>query len=101
MNTQPNKTIIRGALRRPNWLCRNAKQNVVLVRDMSGSMSGEPANQASAASLDLVAELAQPSNKDGFNVAVVDFAGDARTVHPLIKATDLNGRVAPLRVGGG
>jgi uncharacterized protein YegL len=103
MNTQSQNskpmTIVRGGLQRPNWICRNFKQNVVLVRDRSGSMSGQKAKDASAASLDLVAELAEPTNKDGFNAAVVDFASRSKVVHNLEKTTTLNGRVNSLSVG--
>jgi len=103
MNTQSQNskpmTIVRSGLRRPNWICRNVKQNVIFVRDKSGSMSGQKAKDASAASLDLVAELAEPTNKDGFNVAVVDFASGSKIVHNLEKATTLNGKVASLSVG--
>jgi uncharacterized protein YegL len=94
-------TIVRSGLRRPNWICWNARQIVVLVRDKSGSMSGQKAQDASAASLDLVAELAQPVNKDGFLVGVVDFASRSQIVHDLARATELDGRVTPLSVGGG
>ena len=103
MNTQNNDkkpmTILRSGVRRPDWVCRNVNQNVVLVRDRSGSMTGSKANDASAASLDLVAELADPCNKNGFNVAVVDFSGRSKIVHSLEKASALNCRVAPLSVG--
>ena len=102
MNTQNQNsrpiTIVHG-LRRPNWICGNAKQREVFVRDRSGSMNGQKAKDASAASLDLVAELAESANKDGFYVAIVDFASNAKTVHELEKATFLNGNVTPLSVG--
>jgi uncharacterized protein YegL len=64
-------------------------------------MAGQKAQDASAASLDLVAELAQPVNKDGFVVGVVDFATTSHVVHVLTRATELNGKVAPLSVGSG
>jgi uncharacterized protein YegL len=64
-------------------------------------MSGQKAQDASAASLDLVAELAQPANKDGFVVGVVDFATTSHIVHGLTRATELNGKVSPLSAGGG
>ena len=103
MNTQGQNskpmTIVRSGLRRPNWICRNVKQNVILVRDKSGSMSGKKARDASDASLDLVAELAEPANKDGFNVALVDFSSNSNPVHNLQKATALNGKVASLSAG--
>jgi len=97
-NTKP-MTIVRSGLRRPNWICRNVKQNMILVRDQSGSMRGQKAKDASAASLDLVAELAEGTNKDGFNVAVVDFSSGSKIVHNIEKATVLNGKVASLSVG--
>jgi len=103
MNTQKQNTspmtIVQGGLRRPNWICRNVRQNVVFCRDESGSMSGQKANDASAASLDLVAELAEPVNKDGFSVAVVDFATRSKIVHNLEKATALKNTVKSLSVG--
>jgi uncharacterized protein YegL len=92
-------TIVSSGLRRPTWICRNVRQNVVLVRDKSGSMSGQKAKDASAATLNLVAELAQPVNKDGFQVAVVDFSKGSNVVHNLEKATTLAGKVTPLAVG--
>jgi len=103
MNERSNNTeakpIVRSGLRRPEWICRNARQNAILVRDKSGSMSGQKADDASAASLDLVSELAQPVNKDGFGVAVVDFADSSGIVHGLEKATKLDGKVTPLSAG--
>jgi uncharacterized protein YegL len=61
-------------------------------------MEGEKAKESSDASLALTNELAQPANKDGFSVAVVDFAGKAKVVHNLTKATDLNTKMRPLSV---
>jgi uncharacterized protein YegL len=103
MNTRPQNvkptTIIRSGLRRPNWLCRNVKQTVVLVRDSSSSMCGNKAREASAANSDLVSELAQPVNKDGFNVAMVDFSTKSEIVHKLQPATTLDGRVCQISAG--
>ena len=103
MNTknQNNKqmTIVRSGLRRPNWINSKVNQNVVLVRDKSLSMKGQKATDASDASLDLIEELAQPSNKDGFNIAIVDFSGNSKVIHQLEKATVLSGKVTPLSVG--
>ena len=96
---QRGQTILQGGLRRPTWISRNMRQNVVLVRDKSGSMSGQKAQDASEASLDLVSELAQPINKDGFRVAVVDFSRASEIVQPLEKATLLYGQVHPLTIG--
>lgn len=100
-NTQASPSIVRGVTR-PSWtLSRNVNQLVVLVRDDSGSMAGEKADHASAASRDFVSELAEPSNKDGFRVAVVDFAEKSKVVNPPAKATALDGKVAPLAAGKG
>jgi len=90
-------SIVRCGVRRPNWVNSNTRQKAVLVRDASGSMLGQKAADASAASRDLVQELAAPSNKDGFLVAVIDFSGNARVVNPLEKATVLAERVAPIQ----
>ena len=57
MNQQ---TLISGGLRRPNWINRLCKQVAVIVRDRCGSMGGQKATDASAASSELVSELAQP-----------------------------------------
>jgi len=91
--------IVRGGLRRPNWICRNVRQNVVIIRDKSSSMSGKKTKDASNACLDLVAELAEPTNKDGFYVGVVDFASNSKVVHDLVKATTLHGVVDSLSLG--
>ncbi len=103
MNTQTSNpkppTIVRSGVRRPNWICRNVHQDVIIARDASGSMNGQKAADASAASLDLVAELAQPTNKDGFNLAVVDFSDKAKTVNALEKASLANGKVPKLSTG--
>src|SRR5207302_1871382 len=80
------QTLARGVTR-PNWICSNACQLAVLVRDKSGSMKGQKARDASGASLDLVKVLADQSNKDGFYCAVVDFDSTARIIHPGTKAT--------------
>ena len=95
------QTLVQRGLRRPNWLCRNVEQNVCLCRDASGSMNGKKAADASAASLDLVNELAQPTNKDGFNVAVIGFASSSRIVHEFQKAASLDGHVKPLKLDSG
>jgi uncharacterized protein YegL len=96
---QRTGSIFRTGLRRPNWVCSNVRQNVCLVRDGSGSMAGSKARDASGASLELVEELAQPVNKDGFSVAVIDFSSAATVIHPLTGAKSLHGNVKPLNTG--
>ena len=92
------QTLARGVTR-PNWICRDACQLAVIIRDKSGSMRGQKARDASSASLDLVKVLADPSNKDGFYCAVVDFDSTARIIHPATKATELVGHMAELKPG--
>jgi uncharacterized protein YegL len=95
------QSLISGSLRRPAWVNRLCHQVAVFVRDRSGSMAGDKATDASAASNDLVSELAQPSNKDGFWVGIVDFDDTADVIHSLDKASRLVGRVQPIGPRGG
>ena len=91
----------RFTLQRPAWINRRVKQVVVMARDASTSMRGAKAREASAASIELTTELADPSNKDGFLTAVVDFHDRAKVVHSLTPATDLDGNLRAITVGGG
>lgn len=91
--------IVRG-VKRPNWICRNVRQNIVLVRDASGSMSGDKEEAASKASLNLVEELARTENKDGFSIAMVDFSETAEVVSELEKATVLVKALKPITTRG-
>jgi uncharacterized protein YegL len=93
-------TIVRSGVRRPKWVNSRTKQYVVFVRDCSGSMAGQKAQDVSAAGQDLVSELALPVNKDGFSVAVVDFAVEARVAQALERATVLDGRIPALNAAG-
>lgn len=97
---QPQQTIA-SSVRRPGFLTSRSAQFVVLARDGSPSMSGQKATDATAASVDLVAELAKPENKDGFVVAVVDFSDAPTVVNPSAKAGDLIGRIAPIDTDNG
>lgn len=96
-------TIRATSIRRPDWISRNVCQKVVLVRDDSPSMAGRKAKDATAASIKLLEELAAPVNKDGFFVAVIDFAGAARVANSFERATVLTGKLSELagRSGGG
>ncbi len=96
MNRQ--QTLISGGLRRPFWINRLCNQVAILVRDRSGSMKyDQKAVDATAASCQLVEELAKPCNKNGFWLAVVDFDDSADTIHPLEKATSLAGKIQPIQ----
>lgn len=92
-------TLTRGVVR-PNWIHSNSCQLAVLVRDRSGSMEGEKALDASKASRDLVNALADPFNKDGFSVGVIDFSSFAEIIHPAVKASALAGRMTELKSTG-
>ena len=83
-------------VRRPLYLSSATSQTITIVRDASGSMTGAKASDATAATVDLVDELAKPENKDGFRVAIVDFAERASVVQAAIKATALVGQVKAL-----
>ena len=98
-NTKPMK-IIRSGLKRPNWICRNVRQLLITIRDASTSVKGQKAEDLSAACIDLVTELTEPSNKDGFDLAVIDFASSSKIVCGPEKATALNGNIPSLNVGG-
>lgn len=92
------QTLARGVTR-PNWICSEGCQLAVLVRDKSGSMKGQKARDASAASLELVRVLADPINKDGFYVACVDFSETAEIVHVAEKASALVSHMEELKPG--
>ncbi|MFH1227302.1 MAG: vWA domain-containing protein [Planctomycetota bacterium] len=90
------QTIVTGGLTRPSWICKGVKQAAVLVRDASPSMCGKKATDAEAASIANIQVLAQPENKDGFEVAIVDFSGSATVVRDLTPATQLAGQPMPI-----
>lgn len=94
-------SIPRSGLSRPAWLSKANKQLALLIRDCSGSMNGQKASDASAASQGLVQELAEPSNRNGFEVAVVDFADEAILEHDVTLATELVGHVCSIESRGG
>ncbi len=58
----------------PTGVSSNAKQHVLLVRDNSGSMSGNKIDELNLASSGLIHELASPENKDGFLISVIEFS---------------------------
>lgn len=86
-------------LSRPAWVCSNVRQSACLVGDGSPSMAGQKAKAASDARIDLVSALADPTNKDGFKVGIVDFAKKAKMVQQLTKASALAGNVPSLSTG--
>lgn len=64
----------------PNGIASNVKQHIVLTRDHSTSMSGSKIAELNQASESLIMELADPLNRDGFRVSVVDFNDSATRV---------------------
>ena len=104
MNTQtPSNhypcTFISGGLRRAKVtsLCH---QRVVIALDGSGSMAENNKDRAaSEATLGLCQELALPTNKDGFEVAVIRFSTKAKVVHAFEPASSLIGHLQPHKVG--
>ena len=97
----PAQSTLLTGVRRPTFLTSRSAQFVALLRDASPSMAGQKADDATRAGADLVDELAKPENKNGFTVAVVDFAGDATIANPPARAADLNGRIAPIDTSRG
>ena len=64
----------------PNGVASNVKQLVVLARDRSTSMEGDKISELNLAGEALRLELADPVNKDGFVMLVVDFNHSAQVV---------------------
>jgi uncharacterized protein YegL len=89
------------SVKRPNWICSSVKQNLAILRDASGSMSDDrKAEEAYKAVCELIAELVNPSNKDGFYATIIDFAEKAEVKHNLQKVSDLQ-NLLPIVTGGG
>ncbi len=85
-------------LKRPDVINSKTKQRVVLVRDISVSMNDDnKAIEANMAINGFLSELAQPENKDGFYVAVVDYSKNAKVVSDFTKATDLVNQLADIK----
>lgn len=96
----PAGTLGRGGVKRPAWVSAGVHQRVVLVLDASPSMAGEKAREASDAALAFVRELAEPVNKGGFDVAVIQFAGRAKVTENFRPASDLASRMGKIEVRG-
>ena len=98
MNTQPtNGRFTLSGLKRPEVITSKTKQRVIFVRDISLSMDDDnKKNHASAATRDLLTELALPENKDGFVVGVVDYSSGAQIVAPFAPASELEGKLSDI-----
>lgn len=95
-NNEPTTDKLVKGIRRPNWISRNVKQQVILVRDASSSMIGKKARDASRACKELLEELQSPINKEGFYVGVVDFNSNARVQSTWMKASELYQRLGKI-----
>lgn len=72
---QPSIPVINVAkpIKIPTGVSSNAKQHVILVLDKSSSMGGSKIDDLNLGVSGLVFELANPINKNGFLVSVVEF----------------------------
>lgn len=77
----------------------NVKQDVLLICDRSGSMSGFKISELNEAVQACRDELARPENKDGFLMSVIHFNGSANRIHFRELATRI--QITPARAGGG
>lgn len=82
----------------PTGVASNVKQHVLVLSDISSSMIGPKLDELILARRGLVAELADPANKDGFLVTLIDFNHAAHVICSAVPATSL---VVPDPVGGG
>lgn len=83
----------------PTGVASNVKQHVLLARDNSSSMSGAKIRELNQASVALCRELADPANKDGFLVSIIDFSNGAEIRASARPATSL--RVPTANANGG
>lgn len=82
-----------------NGVASNVKQHTVIVSDISSSMSGPKIDESNAARGGFLSALADPANKDGFLVSVIDFNDAAHRLTLAEPATTI--QIAPSSAGGG
>lgn len=85
-------------MKRRNGVSANTKQLVIIDVDASPSMEGEKARHAQTACNELVAELGQAINKNGFIVMVIHFNHRAWVAHQWTSATKLAGCISALDI---
>lgn len=91
-SNEQNRPFRLSGLKRPDVITSKTKQRAIFVRDASVSMDDDDkARDASTATQNFLAELARPENKDGFYLAVIDFAEIAEVSVPFARATELEG----------
>ncbi|MBT8467321.1 MAG: VWA domain-containing protein [Deltaproteobacteria bacterium] len=89
-------------LKRPAWVSSNVRQLATVVGDGSPSMDGKKAADAEQAIRALVQELAAPSNKDAFDVAICRFDGDrADRLIPIRRASEAMAEMKSLKLCSG
>ncbi len=76
----PGQDPVVGGLGNVTRLKTYNEQPVYAIIDDSGSMYGTPSQEASQAAMALMAELADPKNKDGFRVNVIRFGSSSTMV---------------------
>lgn len=77
----------------------NVKQHGIACLDISGSMGGAKIDESNLARAGLISTLADPANKDGFRVTVIEFNRQARRVTFGKPAGQI--QLAPSRATGG
>lgn len=82
----------------PDGVASNVKQYAILARDCSGSMSGAKIGELDAASQALLQILADPVNRNGFVLSVIDFNEDASITVRNQLATEVQ---LPTAIAGG
>lgn len=82
----------------PNFGPRQHQLCIPII-DCSGSMMGGPIAEANAATIALVAELANPKNKGAFFVDLIAYASQAREMVSVKRATDVQPQELAVTVG--
>lgn len=82
----------------PTGVASNVKQLVLMLSDISTSMIGPKLDELNLARHALLAELADPVNKDGFLISLIDFNHTANLICSAEAATKLS---MPDAIGSG
>lgn len=73
----------------PTGVASNVKQHVVFMLDKSSSMSGSKITELDMAMTALIAQLADPSNKDGFRVTIIPFNHSSQVECQAVPASSI------------
>ncbi|MDD4869563.1 MAG: VWA domain-containing protein [Kiritimatiellae bacterium] len=86
-------------LARPSRICSKTKQRVIVIQDASPSMEQDGKKEAAhKAAVDMIERLAEPVNKNGFVVLVLQFNSKAEVLHNWTPATQFNGGMKEVRI---